>query len=318
MTIPLVSIVVPLYNKEKYILECLQSVAWQDFSNWQCIIVDDGSDDGSAKLVDKFINSTPGNWKFLRKENGGPSSARNFGVLNSASEFIAFLDSDDIWMPNKLSRQVDLMRNSPDCLASLTDYVITQDFDSKVRGIRSSRSINLLDRWLNMRGFGGLVESTGLVRRSVFDSGVCFDETLTTGEGLDFMLRISILGRFCVVPDFLTIYRLSDGQLHKNEGLIEINGRNLATKYASDPSSLGRIMRDQKAYFAISKFRGLRKLRLFFTLIVCVMRLDLNVISVASSIIIRNVRANMVSRKVKKNVSNLKSSVSGKIDNLSL
>ena len=318
MNTPLVSIVVPLYNKEKYIVECLQSVALQDCLNWECIIVDDGSDDGSAKLVDGFINSTAGNWKFLRKENGGPSSARNFGVLNSASEFVAFLDSDDIWMPNKLSKQIDLMQTSPDCLVSLTDYVITRDFDSRVRGIRSSRSNNLLDRWLNMRGFGGLVESTGLVRRKVFDHGVYFDETLTTGEGLDFMLRISILGRFCVVPDFLTVYRLSDGQLHKNEALIEINGGNLATKYASDPSSLGRIMRDQKSYFTISKLRGLSKLNFLFGLIMCVMRLDLNVVSVASSIIVRNLRANLVSRKVKKKVSKLKSSVSGKIANLSL
>jgi glycosyltransferase involved in cell wall biosynthesis len=316
MTTPFVSIIVPLYNKEKYILECLQSVALQDFLNWQCIIVDDGSDDTSAKLVESFINSTPGNWKFLRKENNGPSSARNFGILNSTSEFIAFLDSDDTWLPDKLSKQIDYMKNSPDCLVSLTDYVITGDFDHKVRGIRSSKSKHLLEKWLNMKGFGGLVESTGLVRREVFEHGVFFNETLTTGEGLDFMYQVSKLGEFCVVPNFLTVYRLSDGQLHKNEAMIESNGRNLATKYASDSRSLSRILRDQRAYFSLSKLRGLSKLRLILALLGFVAKLDLNFVSVASSIIIRNLRANLVGRSVKKRVIALQSSVSGNIANL--
>ncbi len=310
------SIIVPLYNKEKYILECLQSVVLQDFLNWQCIIVDDGSDDASAKLVNSFIKSTPGNWRFLRKENNGPSSARNFGVLNSESEFIAFLDSDDIWMLDKLSKQIDYMKNSPDCLLSITDYVITEDFEHNVRGIRSSKSSDLLESWLSMRGFGGLVESTGLVRRKVFDNGVRFNESLTTGEGLDFMFQVSKLGKFCVVPHFLTVYRLSDGQLHKNEALIERNGRDLATKYASDSESLRRITQDQRAYFSISKLRGLGKIRLLLALLGSIVRLDLNVLSVASSIIIRNVCANLVGRSVKKKVWALKSSVSGIIANL--
>jgi glycosyltransferase involved in cell wall biosynthesis len=317
MNTPLVSVIVPLYNKEKYILECLQSVALQDFLNWQCIIVDDGSDDESVKLVNSFIKSTPGNWRFLRKENNGPSSARNFGVLNSESEFIAFLDSDDIWMPDKLSKQINYMKNLPDYLLSLTDYVITQDFEHNVRGIRSSKSSDLLERWLNMRGFGGLVESTGLVRRKVFDNGVRFNELLTTGEGLDFMFQVSKLGKFCVVPDYLTVYRLSDGQLHKNEALIERNGRDLATKYASSPGSLRRITQDQRAYFSISKLRGLGKIQLLLALLGSIVRLDLNVVSVATSIIIRNVHANLVSRSLKKKVTALKSSVSGMLANLS-
>ena len=318
MNTPLVSVIVPLYNKEKYILECLQSVALQDFLNWECIIVDDGSDDASATLVDLFIKSTPGNWKFLKKENSGPSSARNFGILNSTGQLIAFLDSDDIWLPDKLSKQIDYMQNSPDCLVSLTDYLITRDFEHKIRGIRSSKSTDLLERWLNMRGFGGLVESTGLVRKEVFDKGVVFSESLSTGEGLDFMLQISNLGKFCVVPKFLTIYRLSDGQLHKNEELVERNGRHLATKYASDSRSLSRILQDQKAYFSISKLRGLGRLRLIVVLLGLVAKLDLNFLSVAISIITRNVRANLVSRSLKKNVNSIKSRVSRNIANLSI
>jgi glycosyltransferase involved in cell wall biosynthesis len=274
----------------------------QDYLNWECVIVDDGSNDDSPKLAKDFINSTSGNWILLRKENNGPSSARNFGVLNSKGEFIAFLDSDDIWMPNKLSRQLSDLLSSPSCLVSLTDYVITQGNTIGIKGVRSSKHSNLLIRWLNMRGFGGLVESTGLIRRRVFDAGIYFDETLSTGEGLDFMLRISSLGNFCVVPDYLTIYRLSEGQLHKNESLVKMNSKKLGEKYASNPKQLNQILVDQEKYFALSNLRNISRLRLVLTISRHIARLDLPLMSVAGSIISRNLQAKLISKKTKRQI----------------
>jgi glycosyltransferase involved in cell wall biosynthesis len=313
VTPPLVSIIVPLYNKEKYVLECLYSIAEQDFSDWECIIVDDGSDDGSVRLVESFIKSTPGNWNLIRKVNGGPSSARNFGVVNSTGNFVAFLDSDDIWLPNKLSRQLSLIDKSPDCLISLTDYVITQSDGSNMRGIRSSTSPDLLKKWLNMRGFGGLVESTGLVRRKVFNEGILFDEVLTTGEGLDFMLRVSELGSFCVVSDYLTVYRLSGGQLHKNETLIRKNSKVLEEKYASSFHDSKGIIRDQEAYFALSALRKLPKIQLTLEILGILLKFKLRVISMAGSLLIRNIRAILISSETKEEISDVRAYLSSKI-----
>jgi glycosyltransferase involved in cell wall biosynthesis len=310
---PLVSIIVPLYNKEKYILECLHSIAAQDFLDWECIIVDDGSEDDSVNLVKSFIKSTPGNWNLIRKNNGGPSSARNFGVMNSKGKLVAFLDSDDIWLPNKLSYQLSSFESSPNCLISLTDYVITESHEVKIRGVRSSTSPDLLKRWLNMRGFGGLVESTGLVRRQVFDEGVFFDEVLTTGEGLDFMLRVSKLGPFCVASEFLTIYRLSDGQLHKNETLIKKNSKILGEKYGSSPHDSTAILRDQEAYFALSALRKLSKIHLILEILGILMKLKLRVISMAGSLVNRNIRAILISSKTKKEISDVRAYLSSKI-----
>jgi glycosyltransferase involved in cell wall biosynthesis len=310
---PLVSIIVPLYNKEKYILECLHSIASQDFLDWECIIVDDGSEDDSVNLVKSFIKSTPGNWNLIRKNNGGPSSARNFGVINSKGNFVAFLDSDDIWLPNKLSYQLSSFESSPDCLISLTDYVITQSNETNIRGVRSSTSPDLLRRWLNMRGFGGLVESTGLVRRQVFNEGVFFDEVLTTGEGLDFMLRVSKLGAFCVAPEFLTIYRLSDGQLHKNETQIKKNSRILGEKYGSSPRDSIAIMRDQEAYFALSALRKLPRIQFALEILGILIKLRLRVISMAGSLLARNIRAYVVSSKTKREISDVRTYLSSKI-----
>ena len=274
MKSPMVSIVVPLYNKEKYILQCLLSIANQDFKDWECIIVDDGSTDESIFLVKKFILQTPGNWKVLSKQNGGPSSARNYGIRNSIGQFVAFIDSDDVWVPNKLSRQLEILFNAPNALMSLTDYVIVEEDCSKIKVVRNSKEPQLLSKWLNMRGFGGLVESTGLVRQGVFEASLFFDENLGTGEGLDFMLRVAQLGDFIVVPEFLTIYRLSEGQLHKNQEMVQRNSRILAQKFADSEVEFEKVNKLQNAYFELSSLRSLPKPKIVMFLLKRVAHFD--------------------------------------------
>jgi glycosyltransferase involved in cell wall biosynthesis len=299
MKSPMVSIVVPLYNKEKYILQCLLSIANQDFKDWECIIVDDGSNDQSIFLVEKFILQTPGNWKVLRKQNGGPSSARNHGIRNSIGMFIAFIDSDDVWLPNKLSRQLKILSNTPTALMSLTDYVIMEGDSSKIKVVRNSKERRLLSKWLNMRGFGGLVESTGLVRQKVFKADLFFDESLGTGEGLDFMLRVAELGDFIVLPEFLTIYRLSEGQLHKNQEMVKKNSKLLAQKFAGSKVEFEKVNKLQNAYFELSSLRNLSKGKIFIFLLKRVSHLDLKIHAMAGSILFRNIKAKMLSRKTK-------------------
>jgi glycosyltransferase involved in cell wall biosynthesis len=302
MKSPMVSIVVPLFNKEKYILQCLLSIANQDFTDWECIIVDDGSTDQSNFLVEKFILQTPGNWKVLSKQNGGPSSARNFGIRNSIGQFVAFIDSDDVWLPNKLSRQLEILRNAPTALMSLTDYVIVEEDSSKIKVVRNSKEPQLLSKWLNMRGFGGLVESTGLVRQSVFRADLVFDENLGTGEGLDFMLRVAQLGDFLVVSEFLTIYRLSEGQLHKNQEMVQKNSKILAQKFAGSEVELERINKLQRAYFELSSLRSLPKPKIVLFLLKRVAYFDFKTHAMAVSILFRNIKAKVVSRKTRRRI----------------
>jgi glycosyltransferase involved in cell wall biosynthesis len=316
MKSPMVSIVVPLYNKEKYVLQCLLSIANQDFKNWECIIVDDGSTDQSISLVEEFILQAPGNWKILSKQNGGPSSARNYGIRNSIGQFIAFVDSDDVWLPNKLSRQLEILLNAPTALMSLTDYVILEEDCSKIRVVRNSKEPLLLSKWLNMRGFGGLVESTGLVRQSVFKESFFFDENLGTGEGLDFMLRLAQLGDFIVVPDLLTIYRLSEGQLHKNEEMIQRNSKILAQKFAGGEVELESLNKLQKSYFELSALRSLPKAKIVMFLLKRVAHFDFKIHAMACSILFRNIKAKVVSRKTRRRIKFTMAQLTARVVNL--
>lgn len=317
MSLPLVSIVVPLYNKEKYILECLMSISQQDYPNWECLIVDDGSEDHSLAIVEKFVLLVPGNWKIFRKTNGGPSSARNLGIKKASGEFIAFLDADDIWLPRKLSHQISYMKSTPSCTVSLTDYVIASTPTSDLRAIRSSRSAKLVQNWLNMRGFGGLVESTGMIHRKAGLESLLFDETLQTGEGLDFMLRVSQLGPLVVVPDLLTIYRLSDGQLHRNEALIKSNSRILAEKYATSSQELVRTMRNQDSYFELSALRKVPRIMLLRSLSQKLLRFELPFILMVMAILTRNVKGRLIAPSAKRQVNRSRDAIRLSIVNLS-
>jgi glycosyltransferase involved in cell wall biosynthesis len=298
-------------------LECLLSISNQDFIDWECIIVDDGSTDRSILLVEEFINNAPGNWKLLTKQNGGPSSARNHGIRNSRGEFVAFIDSDDVWLPNKLSRQLEMLVNSPTNLMSLTDYVIIEGDCSKMKVVRNSRAPKLLSNWLDMRGFGGLVESTGLVRQSVFKGDVSFDVNLGTGEGLDFMLQIASLGEFIVLPEFLTVYRLSAGQLHKDEELIQKNARILAQKYAYDARDLAFISTQQTAYFDLSSLRDLPWIKILWFLLRRSAHFDFKIHAMAISILLRNIKARVMSRGTRRRVRLVMDQLASQIVNLS-
>lgn len=105
----IVSIITPCYNGEKYISETIESVIKQTYSNWEMLIIDDGSTDNSAKIIDKYV-SKDGRIRFLRQKNSGSATARNNGIKHAKGRFIALLDADDIWKPNFLEEQLKFMK----------------------------------------------------------------------------------------------------------------------------------------------------------------------------------------------------------------
>ncbi|HKY41605.1 MAG TPA: glycosyltransferase family A protein [Pyrinomonadaceae bacterium] len=105
---PLVSVIMPAYNAEKYIADSIQSVLDQTYSNWELVVVDDGSTDKTADITKQFL-ARDSRIKYVFQENGRLGKARNTGVENSTGSLIAFLDSDDLWLPEKLQRQVQAL-----------------------------------------------------------------------------------------------------------------------------------------------------------------------------------------------------------------
>ncbi|TQQ83941.1 glycosyltransferase family 2 protein [Peptacetobacter hominis] len=132
----LVSIITPMYNAEKYIKDTIESVISQEYKEWEMIVVDDCSTDGCTEIVKKYSNKDS-RIKYIRSEkNGGVSKARNLALKNASGRYIAFLDSDDIWSPEKLSRQIDFMKKE-NATISFTSYELINEDNERIGKIIS-------------------------------------------------------------------------------------------------------------------------------------------------------------------------------------
>ena len=106
---PSVSVIIPTYNAAQYLPHAIDSALKQTYPHKKVIVVDDGSTDHTWSVIEPYLERI----SYLRKDNGGPASARNLGISKSKGEYIAFLDADDIWLPEKLAVQVDFLKKNP-------------------------------------------------------------------------------------------------------------------------------------------------------------------------------------------------------------
>lgn len=114
-----ISVIIPLYNKEKYISRCLNSVFSQTYKNFEVIVVDDGSTDGGPDIVRRYNDPR---LRLIKQENAGPGAARNRGIRESKAALLAFIDADDEWLPEFLEVCHDLLERHPDCMAVVTTF----------------------------------------------------------------------------------------------------------------------------------------------------------------------------------------------------
>ena len=118
------SIIIPLYNKEASIAQALDSVLAQEYQDFEIVVVDDGSTDGGASVVENYGDARI---RLVRQANAGVSAARNRGIEEARGEYVAFLDADDVWMPGFLSEIAALQREFPQCRAQATNYVFNSN-----------------------------------------------------------------------------------------------------------------------------------------------------------------------------------------------
>ncbi len=182
---PLFSAIIPTYNRSGPVREAIASVLGQVCTDYELIVVDDGSSDATAAIEHEYEKKL----KYLRQENQGVSAARNAGVKSSSGAWIAFLDSDDLWLPEKLARQADYIRDHPGVMIHQTDE----------RWIRNGRPVNPGARHLKREGhiFIDSLElclispSAVVLSRECFDRYGPFDEDLPACEDYDLWLRIT-------------------------------------------------------------------------------------------------------------------------------
>jgi glycosyltransferase involved in cell wall biosynthesis len=125
----LVSIIIPCYNQAHFLEECLQSVLKQTYENWECIIVNDGSPDNTEEIAQKWVKKDH-RFKYVFKENGGLSSARNAGIKVSQGDYIQFLDADDLLLPNKLQKSLEILLNK-NASVVVTNFQLTYSKNGK-------------------------------------------------------------------------------------------------------------------------------------------------------------------------------------------
>lgn len=207
---PEVSVVIPAYNAEKYLAETIRSVLDQTYNSYEVIVVDDGSSDGTLEVARSFEPRI----KALAKSNGGPASARNLAIRNSRGAYIAFLDSDDLWTPDKLDRQVALLENNPAVGLTYSEALMfTEDKGERKVGERIGFTLNPSFRSLL---FGDYIpNSTVMIRRACVDKVGLLNESreLIGVEDYEYWMRVAKHFTMVGIPRPLAYYRIREGNL---------------------------------------------------------------------------------------------------------
>jgi glycosyltransferase involved in cell wall biosynthesis len=181
---PTVSVIIPTYNRGWILKEAIDSVLVQDYANYELIVVDDGSTDNTHEILESYGRDI----SVFRQTNQGVSAARNRGIDEAGGQLIAFLDSDDIWLPRKLSRQVDFFKLHPDAVINQTEEIWIRNGvrvnptarHRKPSGMIFERSLELC-----------LVSpSAVMIKETLLETVGAFDENLPACEDYDLWLRI--------------------------------------------------------------------------------------------------------------------------------
>ncbi len=236
---PKVSVVIPTYNRPEFLASAIASVLNQTFQDFEIIVVDDASTDETPEVVDSFKDSKI---KYIRHEiNKGGSAARNTGIKASSSEYIAFLDDDDEWLPEKLKKQVEILDNCPQKVGGVyTGFLKIDKASEKIIG----QSIPLgkgsfIDDLIKDNRIG--TTSTHLLRRECFQKVGLFDENLPSSQDFDMWVRLSREFHFEFIKEPLVKYsfhekRISTDVEKKIKGIeiiLERYGQLLATNRRS-------------------------------------------------------------------------------------
>jgi glycosyltransferase involved in cell wall biosynthesis len=195
------SVIIPTFNRAAFLREAIDSVLAQTEKDFELIVVDDGSTDHTRELVAKYGDRL----RYFSQPNAGASAARNCGIRHAAGKFITFLDSDDLWLPKKLARQMQWMAAHPNLLLCYTDEIWIR------RGVRVNQKL------IHAKAGGWIYPlclprciispSSVLMRRELFDAVGWFDEQLPVCEDYDLWLRVASRFEVGFIPEPLIVKR---------------------------------------------------------------------------------------------------------------
>lgn len=217
-----VTAVIPVYNNEAYIAAAVQSVLSQTRLPTEIVVVDDGSTDGTADALSSFRNEI----KYVHQQNQGEPSARNRGVRESTSEYVAFLDGDDLWRPNKLELQMKYLEAHPDCALVYTDMCTFNENGIIDASVKERLGISLPSGRIFPALFMRALFGSGSVvfRKECVDKVGYFDEDLLIGSDYEMWLRIAWHFDLAAVDQPLLMYRYHEAMSTRGLGFKMFNG----------------------------------------------------------------------------------------------
>ncbi|MCF7865355.1 MAG: glycosyltransferase family 2 protein [Candidatus Pacebacteria bacterium] len=199
-SIPYISVIIPVYNCASYIKEAIDSVLRQQYSQLEILVVDDGSTDGTLKVLKEYGDQIV----IIEQENKGPSSARNAGIKRAKGEIIGFVDSDDMWTSNHLEVLLPLLQNDPACM-------LARGYVEFVR-FRDNQSKEIVERTEGL--FMEALVGACLYRADTFKVVGLFDETMRSGEDFDWNIRFSESGLpQTIIKDIVLSYRRHENNM---------------------------------------------------------------------------------------------------------
>lgn len=220
--LPLVSVIIPAYNGERYLSSAIDSLLVQDYANIEIIIVDDGSTDNTKEIVQVYGDKI----KYFYKPNGGEASARNYGIRKAAGDFIAFLDCDDLYKKDKISKQLKTLLAHPDCGFVYNDIEVIDAGGNPVNILRSEREFEWREDFLAYVLYRQVIPATAamMIRKSMLDDTMVYPERYS--NSVDYLFCIRMLTKInCIyIKEVLYSYRRHGGNLtnsHKKQKTCE-------------------------------------------------------------------------------------------------
>lgn len=251
-----VSIIIPLYNAEKYIEQTLCSALEQTYFNTEIIIVDDGSDDNSMKLVNKMVNQGA-KIKIFKQENKGACAARNLGITKSTGEFIQFLDADDILHPRKIEHQITLLNeNNKNAIALSSLYKFKNSIDE---GVPANQEIYknydspiefLTDSW---EGKGKGQTSLWLCHREIIEKAGYWDESLKLNQDGEFFCRVLLNAGSIKFSKGSVVYYRTDSSNSVSKGKSYEKAHSLLHSYISYKNNVLKFEDNYKVRHALMR-----------------------------------------------------------------
>lgn len=232
MTEPLVSVVVPAYNAEAFVETSVGSVLAQSFRDFELIVVDDGSTDGTSSRVRAYGDRV----RLLGQQNRGVSAARNRGIAYARGRLVAFLDADDAWKPTKLERQLEELWRRPECGLCYTAVCLA---DARMVELGAERRRDGRVRRSELLVFGNVVTGSAsavVCERELLLAAGAFDERMSLCADWDAWVRLAERTAFAYVDEPLVVYRRTGASMSADPRVLERDTVRLLQKAFSAPS----------------------------------------------------------------------------------